>query len=66
MKKYLRKNNMTGVEFSRRIGCSRQIIWKVQKGISISPEVAYKILLETKGDVLPLCTKKGRKRKEKA
>ena len=63
--RYLRKNNMTLKDFAEKAACSRQTIWKLKKGLRITPDLAYKILNLTGGEVIPCCMPKGRQKRER-
>ncbi len=52
MEKWLRKQNMTTLQFSKIIGCSRIVIWKVKVGKNIRKSFSEKILQFTQGQVI--------------
>lgn len=53
MEKWLRKKNMSTTDFCKLVGCSRPVVWKVKRGIPISPKFAKKITELTDGEVCP-------------
>ena len=65
MEKYLRKNNMSLKDFAKKAGCSRQTIWKLKKGMAVTPDLGYKIFNLTRGEVQPNCMPRGRQKREK-
>jgi biotin operon repressor len=64
MEIYLRKNNMSLKNFAEVIGCSRQTIWKIKKGMAITTDLSYRIFSCTRGEVQPKCAERGRYKKE--
>lgn len=55
-------HNMKMAEFARIIGVTRQVIWKVKRGLPVCPETAEKIYFATGGCVKPLEKPKGRQK----
>ena len=51
--KWLRKNFMSKTQFAKMVGCSRTVIWKVQKKLRIMPKFAKIIRDITCSEVLP-------------
>jgi hypothetical protein len=60
LEKWLRKKNMTTTHFVEMVGCSRPVVWKVKRGIPISPKYANRIIEITKGEIKPLTENVGR------
>jgi hypothetical protein len=57
---WLRKKCIKSGQFSQMVGCSRPVIWKVKRGIAISPAHAKKIFDLTGGEIEPKTEKVGR------
>ena len=57
---WLREHRMTTESFASLIGCSRQVIWKIKRGIPVCPLFGKKIFEATKGRVKPLINNVGR------
>lgn len=53
MEKWLRKKNMSTTAFCKMVGCSRPVLWKVKRGLPISPQFANRIVELTDGEVNP-------------
>jgi ribosome-binding protein aMBF1 (putative translation factor) len=60
LEKWLRKRGMRTIDLAKKIGCTRQVLWKVKRGIEISPHIAEKIVDITQGCVLPPARRRGR------
>ena len=45
---WLIKEKMSTLKFAKLIGCSRQTVWKVKRGIAVSPTISQKIKLVTR------------------
>lgn len=60
LEKWLREKCMTTKRFSELVGCSRVIIWKVKRGMAVSPKYAQKIKEITEGAVIPTSEPVGR------
>lgn len=61
LEKWLRDHEMTTNEFTKKVGCSRPVIWKVKRGIPICPLYAKRIAELTGGKIMPLMESVGRK-----
>ena len=62
LENWIRARNMTTTEFTKMVGCSRPVVWKVKRGIAICPKYARKIVELTKGEVMPVIEPVGRQR----
>lgn len=60
LEKWLREKCMTTKKFAELVGCSRVIIWKVKRGMAVSPKYADKIKDITGGQVVPISERVGR------
>ncbi len=58
---WLRHRNMSTIEFTKMVGCSRPVVLKVKKNIPICPKYADKIIELTNGLVEVLIENIGRK-----
>ena len=63
LEKWLRARHMTTNNFVKLIGCARQTVWKVKKGVPICALYAKKIIEVTKGEVVPIVDLKNFKAK---
>ena len=63
---WLRKRNMTTKQFTEMVGCSRPVIWKAKKGLTISPQIAERIQKITNGQIDLNIEKMGRKFKDES
>ena len=61
LESWLRRHNMSTVEFATLIKCSRAVIWKVKRGMTIDPSIANAIIEFTKGEVVPMQNPRGRR-----
>jgi hypothetical protein len=61
---WLRKRNMTTKQFTEMVGCSRPVIWKVKKGLTVSPQIAHRIQELTNDQIDLNIEKVGRKFKD--
>jgi len=59
---WLRKQNMSTVCFAQKIPCSKVVLWKVKRGMTIDPKIASVIIKLTDGQVVPLQNPRGRPR----
>lgn len=59
MEKWLQEKCMTTNEFTKKVGCTRMVIWKVKRGLGISQRFADKIVKLTKGEVVPSISRVG-------
>lgn len=57
---WLRKKGMTQVRLAYQVGCCRELLLKVKKGIPICPLYAKRIFDITGGEVNPPSQKVGR------
>jgi hypothetical protein len=55
------KQQITKQDFAARIGCSRIVLWKVDRNIPICKKYADKIEKVTEGQIKPLVKNPGRK-----
>lgn len=62
LESWLRKNNMTTNELATLAQCSRQVIWKVKRGIAIDPKIALRIKEATGNEISPDCHPIGKAR----
>lgn len=53
MELWLRKKRITTNEFSKLVGCSRQVIWKIKRNMPICPKFGQMIFSLTKGEISP-------------
>lgn len=60
LEKWLRSKGMTTKKFAESVGCSRIILWKVKRGMAISPKHGEKIRELTEGQVSPKIERVGR------
>lgn len=63
LQKWLLERQMTTGEFVELIGCSGPVIWKVKRGLPISPKYARRIKEITGGAVDPSVMVVGKPRK---
>lgn len=59
---WLRRENMSTVAFAEKIPCSKVVLWKVKRGMTIDPKIASAIMKLTGGEVVPLRNPRGRPR----
>jgi len=62
LERWLMKNDMETAELARIVGVTRQVIWKIKKGLAVDPETAQKIHFMTGGCVKPIARARGRKK----
>lgn len=60
LERWLREQRMTTKKFAELVGCSRIILWKVKKGMAVSPKYGDKIRELTQGHVSPKTEPVGR------
>lgn len=65
MEKWLRRENISTTDFAKRVGCSRNIIYKVKDQVGICKKFAEKIKALTNGEINPLISAVGRSPKLK-
>ncbi len=58
---WLRQRNMSTIEFTNMVGCSRPVVLKVKKNLPICPKYAHRILELTNGLVKVFIENIGRK-----
>jgi len=60
LEKWLRDRNMSTNKFVQLVGCSRPVVWKVKRGITICPYYAKRISEITQGEIQPAFERVGR------
>lgn len=60
---WLRERNMSTNRFTELVGCSRPVIWKVKRGLPISPMYASRVRELTNGEIEPEIELVGRRKK---